>query len=344
MALVCRLLCLGFPSLLLLAFLVGCGPGLRSAAGQGARLRVLGTVQDGGLPHAGCACDRCEMARRDSRCRRWISSLALLLPDGDGHEQVFLIDVSPDIREQLDMLRDVPRSPENAVRGGLDGVFLTHAHIGHYLGLAFFGFEAMNTKGLPVYSTPRMAEFLKANGPWSQLVRLNNIDLRELAPGNAVSLPFAGDRERVSVKPIRVPHREEYSDAVGYVIRRERTLDRAAAAGAHTVFYVPDTEPWRTWEPSLVETIDRESVDLILVDGTFYSNAELPGRSVASIGHPLMTDSMELLEPLVRARRLEVYFTHLNHSNPVLEPGGAEAREVGVRGFQVAKEGMEIRL
>jgi pyrroloquinoline quinone biosynthesis protein B len=339
-----RVLCLGLPSLLVIAFVAGCGPGFRAAARQGPRLRVLGTAQDGGLPHAGCSCAHCERARHDPRYRRLVASTALLLPEENGKQQVYVIDVSPDIREQLDLLRDLRTTAMGPERRVVDGVFLTHAHIGHYLGLAFFGFEALNTKGLPTYCTPWMAEYLRTNGPWSQLVRLNNIDLRELDPGTPVNLPCSTKGDQVSVKPVRVPHRDEYSDTVGYVIRKEPLPDQPGAVRGRTVFYVPDTEPWRTWEPTLLDIIQREAVDVLVVDGTFYSEAELPGRSVASIGHPLMTDSMALLEPLVQAHRLEVYFTHLNHSNPVLDPAGAAARDVAARGFRVAREGLELPL
>jgi len=340
-----KLLSLVSPGFLLVAFLVGCGSVVHPAAIREPRLRVLGTVQDGGLPHAGCWCEHCEKARHDAKSRRYVASVAILLPGEAGRQRVYLIDVSPDIREQFQLLSDVREaSSTTAGRDLIDGVFLTHAHIGHYLGLAFFGFEAMNTKDLPVYCTPRLAEFLRTNGPWSQLVRRENIRLQEAAPGTPVALPFDGGRDHVSVKPIQVPHRDEYSDTVGYVIRRARAPDQPATREGHAVFYVPDTEPWRNWTPSLVEVIEQESVDILLVDGTFYSNDELPGRGVASIGHPLMRDSMDLLEPLARSRRLEVYFTHLNHSNPVLDTAGAVAREVTSRGFHVAKEGLELPL
>jgi len=350
----------------------GCaGPHTAADGTPGPRLRVLGTVQDGGLPHAACTCRHCERARRDPEFRRYVAGLALIVPAESGREAVYLIDATPDIREQLDMLRDVRDPPAGQVdRKPVDGVLLTHAHIGHYLGLAFFGFEAVHTKDLPVWCTERMADFLRNNGPWSQLVRIGNIRLHTPPAGQTIDLPMAG-QTRVTVTPIRVPHRDEYSDTVGFVIRCERanrlsqeteTLSPAlslrgrgryeiaagsAATGAAAgtcVMYVPDTEPWRAWQPSLLEVLEREGVDVLLVDGTFYSADELPGRPVSSIGHPLMTDSMDLLEPLVRAGRLKVCFTHLNHSNPALDASSGAAREVRRRGFVIAKEGQEIGL
>lgn len=297
-----------------------------AAWGQGARLRVIGSVQDGGLPHAACSCVRCEAARSDPGLKRHVASLALIT-GGEGGARVFLVDATPDVREQLDMLADVRDAPAGRVdRAPVDGVLLTHAHIGHYTGLIFLGFEAVSTNGVPVWCTPSMATFLRENGPWGQLVSKRNIEIREVEPG--VGFEVGG----VEVEALRVPHRDEYSDTVGFVFR----------GGERTVLYVPDTEPWRTWEVPLVEVLRREGVDVLLVDGSFYSADELPGRAVSSIGHPLMRDTMDELRTMVEAGEVEVAFTHLNHSNPALEAGSAARAEVEARGFRVVEEGEEI--
>jgi pyrroloquinoline quinone biosynthesis protein B len=289
------------------------------------RLLVLGTVQDGGLPHAGCACSHCERARNDHHPARLISSLAILLPDP---REIHLIDATPDVRRQLDRAR--PHRPPSAAgvdRSPVDGVFLTHAHWGHYTGLGFFGFEAIHTRKLPVRCSPSMAEFLKINGPWSQLVEFGNIQLLPFENGRSIALG-----QGVSVVPIRVPHRDEYADTVGFVIE----------GPGRRVLYIPDTDSWRTWTPQLTQII--EGVDVAILDGTFYSAAELPGRDVSTIGHPLITDTMDLLEPLLRERGLSVYFTHLNHSNPALFADTPERREIERRGFEVLSESQQIPL
>lgn len=304
----------------------------------------------------------------DPRRRRYVSSAALILPvrtdarvggksDADrgtrtGAERVFLFDATPDIREQLHLLRDVRGGPAGRVdRAPVDGVFLTHAHIGHYTGLAFFGFEAVHTRDLPVYCTPRMAQFLRTNGPWSQLVEKENLRLHETAQGQSIALAFATRRENggasnndqaeaIVVTPIAVPHRDEYSDTVGFILKRRATGPQRGS----TLLFVPDTEPWRNWSPTLIDVIDRERIDVLIVDGTFFSSEELPGRAVSSIGHPLIRDTMDLLEKRVSAGGLTVYFTHLNHSNPALEPNSEARREINSRGFAVAHEGLEIPL
>jgi pyrroloquinoline quinone biosynthesis protein B len=292
---------------------------------EGPRIRVVGTVQDGGLPHAACSCERCEAARRDPTRRRRVAALAVVLPASG---RVLLVDATPDVREQLDLVRELRRAPPGRVdRAPVDGVLLTHAHMGHYLGLAFFGFEAVHSRDLQVHATPRMAGFLRANAPWDQLVRLGNVTLVEHPPGAEFPL---GDGVTAGVVP--VPHRDEYSDTVGYLFSGPRAR----------VLYVPDTDGWERWQPPLVERL--QGVEVAILDGTFYSPAELPGRDVAAIGHPLVTRTIDLLQPLVDAGRLRVYFTHLNHSNPALDPGSPERREIERRGFAVLQEGLEIAL
>lgn len=294
------------------------------SADEGPHLRVLGTAQDGGLPHAACTCERCEAARADPTRARRIASIALVLPS---KSQVFLFDATPDIRPQLHAVRDVGEPVAGKVdRKPVDGVFLTHAHLGHYTGLAFLGFEAVHAEGIPVYATPKMVELLGGNAPWDQLVRLGEIEPEPLAPGEPLRLG------PVTVTPVEVPHRNEYADTVAFVVKGPRKK----------VLYVPDTEPWSRWSAEATALLS--SVDVAIVDGTFYSPDELPGRAVSSIGHPLMTDTMDMLEERVRDGALVVYFTHFNHSNPVLDPGGPERRAVEARGFFVLDDGRTLPL
>lgn len=310
-------------------------------------VRAVGTVQDGGFPDTACSCERCEAALADPTLRRHVASLALVLPGPEGTPEgtpggtlapeIWLIDATPDLRQQIGHLRAAglrPNAPDDRIdRSPVDGVLLTHAHMGHYLGLAFFGFEDVNTRQLPVVATPRMAEFLRTNGPWSQLVELENIRLREIESGSRTTLG------PVEVTLVPAPHRDEFSDTVGYLLEGPAGED---GSPGRRLLYVPDTDSWPAWGDRLEPLFD--SIDLLVVDGTFYSPDELPGRSVASIGHPLITDTMDRLQERVRAGKLAVWFTHLNHSNPALTPGSPERREIERRGFRVLAEGEEIPL
>jgi len=305
----------------------------------GPTLVVLGTVQDGGLPHGSCHGPHCRAAREDPTRRRWVASLGIVLPRS---RRLYLIDATPDVIEQLHRLSRYRESglPAGGTvdRSPLDGVFLTHAHMGHYLGLAHFGFEAIHTRHLPTWGTPRMLGFLRDNGPWSQLVSMENLELREM-PLAAPGVPAVDGGgwvelgEGVAVAAFPVPHRDEYSDTVAYLIRGP---ERA-------VLYVPDTDGWDVWPRPLPEVIG-DGVDLALLDGSFFSMGELPGRDITQVRHPLMRQTMDLLERQVEAGEIEVAFTHLNHSNPALVPDGPERREIEARGFRVLEEGEELGL
>jgi len=307
------------------ACLWDCAPPVSHEPSTPPLLRVLGSAQDGGFPHAACSCDRCELARNDPQTERLVASIALVGSDG----RVFLVDATPDIRRQLDRLRDLKPGGGRVDRTPIDGVFLTHAHLGHYTGLGFLGFEAIHAQETPLYATTRMVDFLSANGPWSQLIDLRNVLPLKMTPGEPLVLD-AG----LSVTAFRVPHRDEFADTVGYLF----------AGPERRVFYVPDTDGWEHWETPLEEWLDRQRVDIAIVDGTFFSMGELPGRDVSEIGHPLVVDTIERLRDRVDDGSLRVFFTHFNHSNPVLDADGARRREVEAAGFEVLDDGLELPL
>jgi pyrroloquinoline quinone biosynthesis protein B len=252
-----------------------------------------------------------------------VASLGII----DG-EAVFLVDATPDIVDQLALLDDVRKAPLGRVdREPLDGVLLTHAHMGHYLGLAHLGFEAVSVKGLAVWASQTMVDFLGTHAPWEQLVTTGGIVPQAVIPGEPWALT-----ERVTVVAIPVPHRDEYTDTLGFRITGPR----------QTLLYIPDCHPWHRWETPVEEAL--EGVDVALLDATFYSGEELPGRDLSKIGHPLIVDTMDRLQSRVDAGALRVYFVHLNHSNPALDPASPARATITRRGFGVAHAGLELAL
>lgn len=273
---------------------------------------VLGIAQDGGVPHAGCRQPLCVEARKDPARRRRVASLGLLDPAAGKR---FLVDATPDFAEQIETLGGRP-----------DGILLTHAHIGHYLGLAQLGREVLGARRVPVYCTPSMASFLRANKPWSRLVAFENVTLREVAPGSEVVLT-----ESLRATPIRVPHRDEDSDTVAWRIR--------GPSGA--VLWLPDIDKWEKWDRSLAELLEDPSLTAF-VDGTFHSADEIPGRALTDIPHPLASETAALLAASPRAKG-RVFLVHLNHTNRLL--WDEEARgALAAHGLGVAAEGQRIPL
>lgn len=293
---------------------------------------VLGNAQDAGLPQIGADHPLDAAARRDPERKRFATSLLICDP---GSGKRWLLDATPDLREQVELAAGHPAnraeylaSIEGAGRPPLfEGIFLTHAHMGHYLGLAHLGREAYSARGVPVHASPRMAEFLRTNGPWSLLVELQNVELREVRPGEPVALG-----ESLSVEAFEVPHRAEYSDTYGYRVRGpERSL-----------VFLPDIDKWERWEHSIEELI--AGVDVALLDATFYAEGEIPGRSMAEVPHPFVAESLERLAALPESERAKVRFIHLNHTNPLGDPDSAARAAVRAAGCDVARQGQVFGL
>jgi len=291
-----------------------------AAADDAVYIQVLGVAQDAGYPQANCYKLHCLKAWENPELRRHATSIAVI---DDGQHAKYLFDATPDMREQLYELHK--SAPDGDYR--LDGVFLTHAHIGHYAGLMHFGHEAAGTIGVPVYAMPRMHEYLSNNGPWDQLVRFQNIALKMLEDGKAVELQGG-----VTVTPFVVPHRDEYSETVGFRIDGP---NRSAV-------YVPDIDKWDMWSTDIRDVV--RDVDYALLDATFFKDGELGDRDMSKIKHPFVSESMDLFESMTAEDRERVIFIHMNHTNPLLYDGSPEQSEVERRGFHFAREGLRLEL
>jgi len=283
-------------------------------------LVVLGVAQDGGAPQAGSAA---EPGWRDPARRRLATSLAIV---DDEHSQRWLFDATPNLPEQLQRLDEM--APREG-KPGLSGIFLSHAHMGHYTGLMYLGKEVMGASKVPVYAMPRMAQYLRTNGPWSQLVKLSNIELREMKAGAPVLLPG------FTVTPLLVPHRQEFSEVVGFRIE----------AATAKVLFIPDIDSWTQWDAAGTRIEDEiAKVDVAYLDGTFFANGEIPGRDMSGFPHPFIRASLDRFAALPASERAKIRFIHLNHTNQALWPDTAERMAIEAAGMRVAEEGERIEL
>ena len=291
-------------------------------------IEVLGVAQDAGVPQAACTSVNCEAARRDPRLRRYATSFALVTARGE----TYLFEATPDLRPQLDRVLELGRSRGRVTAGRklLDGIFLTHAHMGHYTGLLHLGFEAAHSQDVALYASEKMVAFLRANQPWRQLIDLGNVVPSVVALGGEVPLD-----DGLKVRALAVPHRDELSDTVAWRVEGPK----------QTVLFMPDCDPWSRWSDrgfSLARLL--EGVDTFIVDASFYSGDELPGRDLTKIGHPMVRDSIELFRDDVSSGKLKVVFIHFNHSNPLLNSNSAETAVVRDAGFELAHRGMQLPL
>lgn len=288
---------------------------------QGVELIVLGTAQDAGSPQIACNKDCCKKLFSNPKDSRFVSSIGLI---DYNNQKTYLFDATPDIAEQINTLS---KSFADSAQILPDAVFLTHAHIGHYTGLMYFGREALGAKEVDVYAMPRMSNFLKTNGPWSQLIKLKNVSINQIDSLEQIQL-----ETNLSVIPIWVPHRDEFSETVGYLINGPNKK----------ALFIPDIDKWNKWEESIVKWL--EKVDYAFLDATFYDGVEINNRDISEIPHPFVIESMELFKNLSKEEKSKVYFIHLNHTNPLLDKNSKAYSTVISNGYNVAQYKQSVKL
>lgn len=245
-------------------------------------LVVLGIAQDAGIPHLGCDKPPCTDIRAGKRKPEKVSCLGLRDKTTGKN---YLFDATPDIVAQLGKLNGgkVP-----------DGTFLTHAHMGHYSGLLYYGRESVGAKLAPVYGSRRMERFLKSNDPWRFLITNAHVGFQALEPDQPIDLGNG-----VKVTPFLVPHRDEFTDTFGYRIEGPR----------RKVVFIPDIDRWEKWDLSIRKMADEN--DLLLLDGTFSTPEEIGRRNIDEIPHPMIPATRALL----KGSKGKLRFIHINHTN-----------------------------
>jgi len=280
---------------------------------------VLGTAQDAGAPQMGCMSPFCKKAWKKQRLRKMVSSIALVNPDT---KQRWIFDATPDLSAQFQLLKEKTKDFSNRI----DGFFLTHAHIGHYTGLMYLGRESMGSKDVKVYAMPRMSGMLKANAPWSQLVSLGNISIQPIFDNTPQKIT-----DELTVTPILVPHRDEFSETVGFKIKSTKK----------SLVFIPDIDKWEKWDKRLADVV--KANDHVFVDATFFADGEIP-RPMSEVPHPFVSETISLLDGLTLNQKRKVHFIHFNHSNPLIQGDRKTIRRVTKQGFNVAQIGQVVKL
>lgn len=280
---------------------------------------VLGIAQDAGYPHIGCKKECCLDYYQGKFRKQKVVSLGLVDKENN---QKWLFEATPDITTQLANLSQNHLKTSSLI----DGIFLTHAHIGHYSGLMYFGREALGQKGTKVYVMPKMKTFLRNNGPWNQLINLRNIELIDINKDSTIQV-----NNTLKVTPFLVPHRDEYSETVGYKIESKQK----------TILFIPDINKWQKWNKNIVEEVKK--VDYAFLDATFFKEGEV-NRPMAEIPHPFISETINIFKNESFTIKNKVIFIHFNHTNPALQNVSEEKKALEKLGFQFAYEGMKIPL
>lgn len=281
-------------------------------------LLVLGIAQDAGVPQAGCQKNCCRDRWDDINQQRRVACLAIVDPVSS---ECWMIDATPDFKMQWHALGEI------APAAKLSGIFLTHGHIGHYTGLMHLGREAIGAREMPVYAMPRMQKFLSTNGPWDQLLRLKNIVLEPLQHDSVTVL-----NDRLRITPFLVPHRDEYTETVGFRITGPQK----------SALFIPDIDKWEKWERRIEDMI--ANVDVAYLDGTFYADGEIPGRNMREIPHPFIVETLQHFALLPATEKRKVRFIHLNHTNPALRKEKSVMKAIHKAGFYIAVEKERFKL
>ena len=289
-----------------------------SVNSQSEYIYILGNTQDAGLPHIGCQHPVCEDNFHIYE-EHYTTSIAVVNSD---LKKYILFEATPDITFQLNNLKT------NIFHEFLlpESIYITHAHIGHYTGLMYFGREALGAKDLMVRVLPRMSNFLQNNGPWSQLVDIKNIKIKEINFGSSTK-----ELANINITPVQVPHRDEYSETAGFIIKGKNKK----------ALFIPAIDKWEKWDRDLSQLA--KEFDFLLIDATFYDSKEI-NRDISEIPHPLVTETIDLLSGLSIENRNKVYFIHMNHTNMMLAPASDLSKLVTSKGFNIARLGQKLYL
>ena len=280
-------------------------------------ITVLGNVQDAGYPHIGCEKNCCNK-NFNSSAVNFVTSLGVTdLVD----KRSFLFEATPDIGKQLKFLNNNYSSSTI-----IDGVFITHAHIGHYTGLMYFGREALGAYKVPVYVMPKMKLFLESNSPWDQLINLKNIQLSEIFHNKNITIS-----NNLKIIPFTVPHRDEFSETVGYKI----------IGPNRSALFIPDINKWNLWDKDIVEEV--KDVDYAFLDATFFKDGEV-NRSMDEIPHPFIVETLSLFKNESKEVKNKIHFIHFNHTNISLQHKNPVIDSIAKLGYNFARFGDQLPL
>lgn len=274
---------------------------------------LLGIAQDGGRPQPGCTRECCQgLSEEDYR-----SPVSLGIQTTGG--QTLLVEATRDLGRQLRMMGNP----------SIDHLFITHAHLGHVDGLGLFGRETMSARNIKLHCSPSMQALIEATPAWNQLLQQNVFE--------ASAFPRI-EIDDVTVEFIPVPHRAELSDMHAIIVRgQEKSL-----------LFLPDHDSWnQTLEAhgcdSIRGLLHKFSIDVALLDGTFWSGGELKGRDMSVVPHPTVEESLNRLGPR-RVGDIELHFIHLNHTNPLYNPQSDASSQLQASGWSIGYETQQFNL
>jgi pyrroloquinoline quinone biosynthesis protein B len=284
----------------------------------GVTVTILGIAQDAGIPQAGCSCERCLNAHDNPELKRYPVSIGIQGVDGSKH----LIEVTKNLSEQLRTWS------KNKIEGNIfipDSVTITHLHLGHIEGIGQFGKPVMGIKNLPIYLSQKNNDSIQERNDIKLMIKEENIKL--ISENNFRPMNDCG----FTLELIPIPHRSELGDTSAILIKGPKK----------NLLFLPDQDSWsETLDSFSVKSIrallTSLRVDIALVDGTFWNLNELPGRDLSKIPHPTIEESIRRLG-IKKINDPDIFFIHLNHSNPVNDHDSEERNLVESYGWSICE-------
>ncbi len=302
------------------------------------KIRVLGSGAGGGFPQWNCNCNNCKRIRSGEMNgkTRTQSSIAV----SSDNENWLLINASPDIRAQLEAFPAI--QPKQGLRDtGIKAVLLIDSQIDHTTGLLML----REGKPLDIYCTEMVKQDLTTGYPIFNILSHYCTVNHHPVPidGGSFTIPAIADlrfytQALKSKAPPYSPHRNDphEGDNIGLVIEQISTGKK--------VYYSPGLGEI---EPHVL--VNMQSVDSILVDGTFWSENEmielgLSKKPAAEMGHLPQSGTGGMIEVLNGVPKARKILIHINNSNPILDEDSEQRKILDAVGIEVAYDGMEIEL
>jgi pyrroloquinoline quinone biosynthesis protein B len=300
--------------------------------------KLLGTAAGGGFPQWNCACSLCDLCRKfPELVRPRLQLQAAFSPDA---ERWFLINASPDLRFQIEANSELQPSVLRGKRNTpIQGIILTSADLDQVLGLLLL----REFQPLTVYATRLVRRTLEANNFFRMLERVpDQLTWIEIRPGEAFPLG------QVTCTPIPL------SGSLPYYARESGTDEPdAEEPGQAALGLLLEADGQRlAYTPSIPQVTDAlrtiyDSCDVVMVDGTFWSDAELnrthSGTPLArSIGHVPMSGDDGTIALLAGVSARQRIFIHINNTNPVLDSRSTEYKSVSDAGWQIGQDGWQL--
>ena len=312
------------------------------------QVKVLGAAAGGAFPQWNCACPNCA-ALRAGTFRGKSRTQTQVAITGDGSSW-FLLGASPDLRIQIEA------TPELHPRAGLRqspiaGVLLANADLDHTLGLLLL----RELQPFRIQATASVRRIVREDNSFFHMLQRvpNQTVWSDFQLGNEFSLlDVRGKESGILCRAWSLsPHYPAYVTEE----RRAQLDSREASLGfilhSQDAASSSKSTPRLAFLPAVPEIDDDlleqlESCDMILFDGTFWSDDELirvqaSGQSALQMGHVPVEFTLNKLAGLRRPRKI---FLHINNTNPRLDEASPQYRQVRGAGWEIAEDGWQFNL